>query len=44
MKVSKYLGTSPIFVAGGTRGIGLEVMKQLSDLGVPVHILARYPV
>eukprot|EP00596_Hydrurales_sp_CCMP1899_P004337 CAMPEP_0119038840 /NCGR_PEP_ID=MMETSP1177-20130426/8005_1 /TAXON_ID=2985 /ORGANISM="Ochromonas sp, Strain CCMP1899" /LENGTH=234 /DNA_ID=CAMNT_0007001941 /DNA_START=164 /DNA_END=868 /DNA_ORIENTATION=- len=43
MKVSKYLGTSPVFVAGGTRGIGLEVMKKLSDLGTPVHILARNP-
>lgn len=44
LKVSKYIGNSPIFVAGGTRGIGLEVVKQLSLLGTPVHCLARDPV
>lgn len=44
LKVSKYIGNSPVFVAGGTRGIGLEVVKQLSSLGTPVHCLARNPV
>ena len=41
MMASKYLGKSPVFVAGGTRGVGLEVVKQLSSLGTPVHALCR---
>lgn len=38
---SKYLGTSPVFVAGGTNGVGLEVVKKLSSLGTPVRALVR---
>jgi hypothetical protein len=38
---SKYLGKSPIFVAGGSRGAGYELIKQLSRMGTPVHALIR---
>jgi uncharacterized protein YbjT (DUF2867 family) len=31
----------PVFVAGGSRGVGLEVVKQLSALGTPVQTLVR---
>lgn len=41
---SKYLGKSPVFVAGGSNGVGLEVVKQLSSMGTPVHVLARREV
>lgn len=41
MMTSKYLGKSPVFVAGATRGVGLEIVKQLSELGTPVHALVR---
>lgn len=41
MMASKYLGSSPVFVAGGSRGVGFEVVKQLSSLGTPVHALVR---
>jgi uncharacterized protein YbjT (DUF2867 family) len=41
MMASKYLGKNPVFVAGGTRGVGLEVVKQLTALGTPVHALCR---
>jgi len=41
MMASKYLGKKPIFVAGGSSGVGLEVVKQLSALGTPVQVLAR---
>jgi nucleoside-diphosphate-sugar epimerase len=41
MMASKYLGKNPVFVAGGTRGVGLELVKQLSALGTPVHALCR---
>ena len=44
MMSSKYLGKSPVFVAGGSNGVGLEVVKQLSSLGTPVHVLARRQV
>jgi hypothetical protein len=44
MMSSKYLGKSPVFVAGGTNGVGFEVVKQLSSLGTPVHVLARREV
>jgi hypothetical protein len=36
-----YLGSKPVFVAGGSRGVGLEVVKQLSALGTPVQTLVR---
>ena len=39
--MSTYLGKNPVFVAGGSRGIGLEVVKQLSALGTPVKALVR---
>mmetsp|Transcript_23018 Transcript_23018/g.20908 ORF Transcript_23018/g.20908 Transcript_23018/m.20908 type:complete len:267 (+) Transcript_23018:71-871(+) len=39
--VSKYLGKEPIFVAGGSNGVGLELIKQLSALGTPVKALVR---
>ena len=38
---SKYLGKQPVFVAGGSSGVGLEVVKQLSSLGTPVRALVR---
>ena len=38
---SKYLGTSPVFVAGGSSGVGLEIVKQLSSIGTPVRALVR---
>ena len=44
MMSSSYLGKSPVFVAGGSNGVGLEVVKQLSSLGTPVHVLARRQV
>ena len=40
---SKYLGKNPVFVAGGSSGVGLEVVKQLSSLGTPVRALVRRP-
>jgi len=39
--MSTYLGKSPIFVAGGSNGLGLEIVKQLSSLGTPVKALVR---
>lgn len=41
LKMSTYLGKNPVFVAGGSRGVGLEVIKQLSALGTPVRALVR---
>ena len=41
MMASKYLGKNPVFVAGGSSGIGLAVVKQLSSLGTPVRALVR---
>lgn len=38
---SKYMGAKPVFVAGGSRGVGLEVVKLLSAAGTPVHALVR---
>ena len=39
---SKYLASKkPIFVAGGSKGVGLEVVKQLVFMGNPVHALVR---
>ena len=39
--MKSYLGKGPVFVAGGSSGVGLEVVKQLSALGVPVRALVR---
>jgi nucleoside-diphosphate-sugar epimerase len=40
--VSKYITSKkPIFVAGGTSGVGLEVVKQLVSQGNPVKCLVR---
>ena len=44
MMASKYLGKSPVFVAGGSNGVGYELVKQLSQLGTPVHALVRREV
>jgi len=38
---SKYLGNRPVFVAGGSSGVGLEIVKLLSQRGTPVHALVR---
>ena len=39
---SKYLSSNkPVFVAGGSRGLGLEVIKQLVSRGNLVHALVR---
>lgn len=43
MMASKYLGNQPVFVAGGSSGIGYEVVKKLSALGTPVKVLVRRP-
>ena len=40
---SKYLGSEPIFVAGGSSGVGLELIKKLSAMGTPVKVLVRRP-
>lgn len=39
--MKSYLGKGPIFVAGGSSGVGLELIKQLSALGTPVRALVR---
>eukprot|EP01041_Mallomonas_annulata_P006505 gene6505-13134_t len=39
--MSTYLGKNPVFVAGGSNGVGLEVIKQLSAMGTPVRALVR---
>jgi short-subunit dehydrogenase involved in D-alanine esterification of teichoic acids len=41
LSMSTYLGKNPVFVAGGSKGLGLEVIKQLSSLGTPVRALVR---
>ena len=41
VRMSTYLGKNPVFVAGGSKGVGLEVVKQLSALGTPVRCLVR---
>jgi len=33
----------PIFIAGGSSGVGFEVVKKLSALGVPTKVLVRWP-
>jgi uncharacterized protein YbjT (DUF2867 family) len=38
---SKYLGKNPVFVAGGSRGTGLDIVRKLSALGTPVQVLVR---
>lgn len=38
---SKYLGKDPVFVAGGTSGLGLDVVHKLSAMGTPVRALVR---
>ena len=43
MMASKYLGDKPVFVAGGSSGIGYELIKKLSALGTPVKVLVRRP-
>ena len=43
LTMSKYLGSKPVFVAGGSSGVGLEIVKQLSALGTPVQALVRRP-
>lgn len=40
---SKYLGKNPVFVAGGSSGVGLELIKRLSARGTPVQVLVRRP-
>lgn len=40
--VSKYISSKkPIFVAGGSSGVGMEVVKQLTAMGNPVKCLVR---
>ena len=40
--VSKYISSKkPIFVAGGSKGVGMEVVKQLTSMGNPVECLVR---
>lgn len=44
LRMSKYVNPNdPIFVAGGSSGVGYEIVKQLSSLGTPVHALLRNP-
>jgi len=39
--MASYLGSKPVFVAGGGIGVGLEIVKLLSALGTPVRALVR---
>lgn len=39
--MSKYMSSSPVFVAGGSSGAGLEIVKKLSALETPVRALVR---
>ena len=40
--VSKYISSKkPIFIAGGSNGVGKEVVKQLTSMGNPVKCLVR---
>lgn len=41
LSMGKYLSSQPVFVAGGSSGVGLEVIKKLSALGTPVKVLVR---
>lgn len=41
--MKSYLGKAPVFVAGGSRGVGFEVVKLLSAKGTPVRALVRRP-
>lgn len=43
MNNPKYLGKDPIFIAGGSSGVGLELIKRLSSRGTPVQVLVRRP-
>ena len=38
---TKSLQKSPVFVAGGSRGVGLAVVRKLTLQGTPVHALVR---
>jgi len=41
LMMGKYLGSNPVFIAGGSSGIGLEVVKKLSAMGTPCRVLVR---
>lgn len=41
--MKSYLGDGPVFVAGGSSGVGLEIVKQLVAAGTPVKALVRRP-
>lgn len=43
LSMKAYLGAGPIFVAGGSSGVGLEIVKQLCAAGSPVKALVRRP-
>eukprot|EP01031_Cornospumella_fuschlensis_P028823 gene28823-34791_t len=43
MMNSRFLGKSPIFVAGGSSGVGYELVRRLSQRGTPVKVLVRRP-
>lgn len=43
LTMKSYLGAGPIFVAGGSSGVGLEIVKQLVGAGAPVKALVRRP-
>ena len=38
---TKYSQNSPVFIAGGSRGVGLAVVRKLTLQGTPVHALVR---
>lgn len=41
MMASKYMSSEPVFVAGGSSGVGLLVVEKLSAAGTPVKVLVR---
>jgi hypothetical protein len=44
VEYGKYLSKDkPIFVAGGSSGVGYELVKKLSALEVPTKVLVRWP-
>ena len=44
IEYGKYLAKDkPVFIAGGSSGVGFEVVKKLSAMGVPTKVLVRWP-
>ena len=44
VSMGKYMSEDkPVFIAGGSSGVGFEVVKKLSSIGVPTKVLVRWP-